>query len=387
VYWHVISTSGGTGNVTDANISAQMAVLNEDFAAIFDTTVRFELIGITRTVNDGWFTDSPSDEAAYKSALGIDPSRYLNIYTNDASGYLGYATFPADSAGNVYDGVVMNWAYVGGRNLPGAAPYDLGRTLVHEVGHYLGLWHTFQGNGGQCANTFTSGDYIVDTWPHNEPDFGTSGTSVCGGVSAIENFMNYSDDAAMDRFTSQQSNRMICSLINYRPQLYSIESVGYSATGSGSPLTVTGLTNGEAYSCSVVANNGENSSVASNALTGTPRQPTLPGTPTISQSDVDDGEIYLYVTGDNGGLPILEYQAECTDGANTYWTGSSGSSPVTVRGLTNGVSYQCHVRMRNSLGWSGYSSYSAGIVPEEATSGLPIWLLYQATQNQPPSTD
>ena len=116
-----------------------MAVLNEDFAAIFDTTIQFELLGITRTVNDGWFTDSSSDEAAYKAALGVDPTRHLNVYTNDASGYLGYATFPAQSAGSAVDGIVMNWAYVGGRNLPGAGVYNLGRTLVHEVGHYLGL--------------------------------------------------------------------------------------------------------------------------------------------------------------------------------------------------------------------------------------------------------
>jgi hypothetical protein len=381
VYWHVISTSGGTGNVTDANINAQMAVLNEDYAAIFDTTVQFELVGITRTVNDGWFTDSPSDEAAYKSALGIDPSRYLNIYTNDAEGYLGYATFPAESAGDTLDGVVMNWAYVGGRNLPGASPYDLGRTLVHEVGHYLGLWHTFQGNGGQCANTFTSGDYIVDTWPHNSPDYGTSGTSVCGGVTDIENFMNYSDDIAMVEFTPEQSNRMICSLINYRPQLYSIESTGFTATGPSSPLTVTGLTNGTQYSCSVTAQNASGAeSGASSSVVGIPRQPTLPGTPAISQSDVDDGEIYLYVSVDDGGTQVLEYEASCTDGVNTFY-GYGSRSPVTVPGLTNGTAYQCNVRVRNALGWSGYSSFTAPITPEEViSSGLPIWMLYQAIQ-------
>jgi len=150
-----------------------------------------------------------------------------------------------------------------------------------------------------------------------------------------------------------------------------------------SPIALAGIRSTATYDCRLVAVAAEGTSAPQRFVLSPPQPSTPPGTPTISQSDVDDGEIYLYVTGDNGGLPILEYQASCTDGANTY-TGSSGSSPVTVSGLTNGVSYQCQVRMRNSLGWSGYSSYSAGIVPEEATSGLPIWLLYQATQNQPP---
>ena len=380
VYWHVITTSGGGGNVTDANINAQMAVLNEDFAAIFDTTIQFELVGITRTANDGWFSDSPSDESAYKSALGIDPSRYLNIYTNDASGYLGYATFPADTAGTTLDGVVMNWAYVGGRNLPGASPYDLGRTLVHEVGHYLGLWHTFQGNGGTCANTFTSGDYIIDTWPHDTPDFGTSGSSVCGGITDIENFMNYSDDVAMIEFSSQQSNRMICSLINYRPQLYSIDTPGFTATGSGSPLTVTGLSNGTEYSCSVTASSASgDESAPSSAVLGTPAAQTVPQSPAITGSEAGDGEIMLFVTADDGGLPILEYEASCTDGVNTF-TGSSTSSPVTVSGLENDTAYQCTVRARNALGWSGDSALTSPITPEGSFKGLPVWMIYEAIQ-------
>ena len=116
IYFHVIYTSSNEGWIPEGRIRAQVDVLNEDFGAIFNTSIRFELAGISYTQNDEWFTDSAADEAAYKAALGVDPSRYLNVYTNDASGYLGYATFPAQSAGSVLDGVVNLHSATGGRD-------------------------------------------------------------------------------------------------------------------------------------------------------------------------------------------------------------------------------------------------------------------------------
>jgi len=106
-----------------------------------------------------------------------------------------------------------------------------------------------------------------------------------------------------------------------------------------------------------------------------------PTAPSITSNDYHDGEIILTVSvSDNGGANITAYDATCTDGTNTY-TGTSTSSPVIVSGLTNGVAYTCTVAVTNSANLtSAPSATTAPIIPEELILGLPIWLLYQATQ-------
>jgi hypothetical protein len=109
--------------------------------------------------------------------------------------------------------------------------------------------------------------------------------------------------------------------------------------------------------------------------------PVAPITPTINSIDHEDGKIIITVSvSDNGGAEITGYEATCTDGTNTY-TGTSTSSPVTVSGLTNGVAYTCTVTATNSVGTSSASAATAPITPEEQVGGgLPIWLLYKASQ-------
>ncbi len=242
--FHVISMADGTGNISDQKIYDQMAALNEDYRALagtlgeqgFDSMVQFELVAITRTVNDTWFADGDAAESAYKTALGRDQDRYFNVYSTSAMGYLGYSYLPQDEAGSVYDGVVLLYESVGGRD-NGYTPYDQGRTLVHETGHYLGLYHTFEGG---CVNGYLAGDLIVDTPPEAAEHYGCEETFSCGTADPIHNYMDYTDDTCMHEFTPEQSNRVVCSLLNYRPQLGgwklpAVDSGDYNGDGTCEP--------------------------------------------------------------------------------------------------------------------------------------------------------
>ena len=105
-----------------------------------------------------------------------------------------------------------------------------------------------------------------------------------------------------------------------------------------------------------------------------------PFPPEIISYDYGDRTIILFLTVEyDGGTDITGYEATCTDGTNNF-TGTSTSSPITVSGLANDVAYTCTVTATNSVGTSTASAATDPITPEETATGLPIWLLYQATQ-------
>jgi hypothetical protein len=222
VVFHVIRRTDGTGQISDALLQTQIDVLNEDFQAYgggapgTNTRIRFTLAGVTRTTNNTWYDDSGS----YYNTLAWDPTRYLNIYTNSASGYLGYAYVPSSGGvvGNLWDRVVCYWASVG-RPGPIGSPYDLGRTATHEVGHYLGLYHTFDGGCAGTLGCYQNGDLICDTLPEDGPNFSPCTRSTCGDPDPTHNYMDYSDDVCMDQFTRDQALRMRCTLLNFRVDL------------------------------------------------------------------------------------------------------------------------------------------------------------------------
>ncbi|MEM7480971.1 MAG: pre-peptidase C-terminal domain-containing protein [Acidobacteriota bacterium] len=238
VVFHIIQRTNGTGNVSNSLINSQLDILNEDFRALSgtpgapgtDTEIQFVLAstdpngnsttGINRVTSNAYFTDpGPGAFNDMKQALNWDTTRYLNIYSNDANGALGYATFPQQDAGAYLDGVVLLWSSVG-RNAPQGGIYNQGRTATHEVGHYLGLFHTFQSGCGSASSPYTTGDLIADTERQSAANFNCPGSAnSCSSRDPIENYMNYTQDTCMDRFTAQQTNRMRCSLVNYRSTL------------------------------------------------------------------------------------------------------------------------------------------------------------------------
>lgn len=190
-------------------IAAQMDVMNASYSGATggaDTPFRWRLVGIDYTVNPAWYTVVPGrTEKAMKAALHMGDSRTLNVYTGDiGDGLLGWAYFPKDyNNGRDYlDGVVML-----DESMPGgtAGKYALGDTLVHEAGHWLALYHTFQGG---CT---WSNDFVADTPAEAHPQFDCPvGADSCDapGLDPIHNFMDYTQDSCMDSFTPGQAKRM-----------------------------------------------------------------------------------------------------------------------------------------------------------------------------------
>ena len=243
---HVIMNDAGTqGVISDELVQSQIDILNEDFQALagsngengVNSLIEFYLAtedpdgdptnGITRSNNTTWFNDG----GAYWNTLAWDPNRYLNIYTNSASGALGYVPFlPADGngtfVGGASDRVVVLWNSFG-RDAPIGPPFNQGRTGTHELGHYLGLEHVFSGSCG-TSSCYTTGDLICDTEPDQTSHFGCpTGATSCGGERVpVENYMEYTDDLCMELFTTEQMRRMRCTLENWRPNLYEIGTAG-----------------------------------------------------------------------------------------------------------------------------------------------------------------
>lgn len=206
VYFHVITDNRNNGALSSGEINSQINVLN---AAYADTPFTFNLVSATVTANDSWYSVGYGSAAEddMKSALRVGDATDLNVYvSNIGDGLLGWATFPSDYASDpLNDGVVVLTS-----SLPGgtAEPYNEGDTLTHEVGHWLGLYHTFQGGCGG------SGDYVADTPAEASPAYGCPiGRDSCTkgknaeGLDPVTNFMDYTDDSCMYEFSAGQSSR------------------------------------------------------------------------------------------------------------------------------------------------------------------------------------
>ena len=210
VYWHTITNTSGGGALSATAINNQISVLNSAYA---NTPFRFTLVSTDTTANNSWYTTTGGTyETQMKNALRKGGAGDLNIYSNNmGGGLLGWATFPSSYASQPkMDGVVILYS-----SLPGgsAAPFNQGDTATHEVGHWLGLYHTFQGG---CT---TTNDSVSDTPAESTPASGCpSGRDTCStaGLDPIDNFMDYSDDACMTTFSTGQIERMDSLTQQYR---------------------------------------------------------------------------------------------------------------------------------------------------------------------------
>jgi hypothetical protein len=213
VYVHVMAGANGEGDVSDAQIDAQIDVLNTTYSGgespeAADTGFTFTLAGVDRFYNKSWHLDHGS--AKYRKATRQGGADALNIWLVDFR-YLGIATFPWDYAKKPgVDGIRVHWD-----SLPGGSieNYNFGETATHEAGHWLGLYHTFQGG---CNPT---NDEVEDTPAQQSPSSGCpEGNDTCPapGLDPVHNYMDYSFDTCYNQFTLGQSDRMSTMWTAYR---------------------------------------------------------------------------------------------------------------------------------------------------------------------------
>jgi len=210
VYVHVIvsdETGSLEGDLTPQQVQDQIDRLSAAFE-----NLDFVLEGLDYSENNEWFHMTPGspEELEAKTALAVDPTRYLNIYTAGLDdGLGGWAYFPTSNP-SVLDGVVILYSTVPNGGLQG---YEEGDICVHEVGHWAGLYHTFQ---GKCNPL---NDRVADTPAEKSAASGCpTGRDTCrqSGADPIHNYMDYTNDACRFEFTPGQYTRMNDQLTLYR---------------------------------------------------------------------------------------------------------------------------------------------------------------------------
>ena len=357
---HVIHSGEEIGvapNITDAQVKSQIKVLNEDYRKMLDTPgyntnpvgadveIQFELAkqdpngnptnGINR-VNLGEPSWADTDiEGTVKPSTIWNPSFYMNMWSlafTDNT-LLGYAQFPNSSGlpgldaiggSTKTDGVVSNYNVFGSIDYNDGTflldgTYNKGRTMSHEVGHWLGLIHIW-------GDTACGDDYCNDTPVHNDANYGCPTVVNCdaNGNEMVENYMDYTDDACMNIFTQNQKDRittiinnaarrksLITSTKNTAIPLFandaevkleaSVPKVFCGSVGNQTKQTITiinrGTTNLTAASLNYNINNGSNTTYNWTGNLATNEQSSFD----ITINSASDGTVSTNVVTANGG--------------------------------------------------------------------------------------
>ncbi|MGK7394219.1 MAG: choice-of-anchor J domain-containing protein [Candidatus Cyclobacteriaceae bacterium M3_2C_046] len=248
---HVIHNGepyGEGSNITDEQIISQIEVLNADYGRLNKDTIntpeyfkpvaaslgiQFVLAkrdptglltnGIVRKAGSRTIWHWSNDDAELKSLSYWPAEDYINIWVVNelTNNYLAYATYPVTNLQGItepnfnrlLDGLVTGYKYFGSKdygNFPLESPFEYGRTITHEMGHYLGLRHTW-GDGGCSVD-----DYCEDT-PQSSENYNSECPQApvsCGSEDMFQNYMYYTSDACMNIFTKCQKARMLAVLEN-----------------------------------------------------------------------------------------------------------------------------------------------------------------------------
>lgn len=331
VVFHVVYRTS-TENISTAQLQTQLDVLNEDFRRLnsdadntwsqaADSEIEFCLAsvdpngnpttGITRTSTtvNGFGTN---DAVKFNSSGGKDAwpaSDYLNFWVcNIGGGILGYAQFPGGAAAT--DGVVNDYRYTGTIGTA-TAPFNLGRTATHEVGHWLNLRHIW-GDGGCSVD-----DFVGDTPTSDGPNYGCTPTHVsCNSTDMVQNYMDYSDDACMNLFTAGQKARMQALFApgGFRASLLNSNGCGTGGGGGGGgsscASTVSSFPYGEGFEGGV----GSWSQALGDDLDWTNRSGGTPSSGT-GPSAAAVGSNYMYIEASSPNYPskVANLESPCFD--------------------------------------------------------------------------
>ncbi len=256
---HVVNNGEALGvapNITDEQVRSQITVMNNDFRKKIgtpgynlspvgaDIQIQFALAqvdpkgnptnGIHRVIFDKSSWSMDEIETILKPETIWDPGQYLNMWSvnfSDSS-LLGYAQFPdasglqgLDPSGGLAstDGVVANYGTFGSREIYPAGlysntTYDKGRTMTHEVGHWLGLRHIW--GDATCGD-----DYCADTPTAHDANYGCPTVLSCNNLEneMVQNYMDYTNDSCMNIFTQNQKDRIL-TIINNAPRRASLKA-------------------------------------------------------------------------------------------------------------------------------------------------------------------
>ena len=348
VVFHVVWRTTAE-NIPDARLLAQLQQLNEDFARLnadaSQTPAVFAALGTNTEIQFCLAQRDPSGNAStgivrrqttvtsfssnnamkYTAQGGSDAwprDSYLNIWTcNLSNSLLGYAQFPGGTAAT--DGVVVLHSSVGSLTVPGSAsPFNFGRTLTHEVGHWLNLRHIW--GDATCGS-----DQVNDTPVHNTSNGGCPTYphySTCSGapIEMTMNYMDYTNDGCMNIFTIGQSARMRALFSAGGARAALLNSLGCVPPGGGG-------------TCAVPAGTSTGSITATSATAS-----------------------WAAVSGANG------YTVQIRPLGGSWSTSNVTGTSVNFTGLVAGTSYEWGVRTNCT---SGSSAYSANVLFTTTATG------------------
>lgn len=384
---HVVQSSAVI-LLDDAEIQTQIDVLNEDFrkmagtpgdGAGADTEYEFCLAsidptgcptsGINRLVNPAQAFHDRNDPLALKSLIQWNPNKYLNVWVprtiegnNGLGSVIGYATFPSGLLLQPeLDGIVVHSEFFG-RNSNNTYR---GRTTTHEVGHWLGLFHLFQGgcSGATASSCISGGDRVCDTPQSAAANFGCPTNNSCTDSpidldDQIENYMEYSDGTCQDLFSQGQKDRIDYHVQNFRPTLVSAAN-----------LTATGCDGTVSPGCAPTA------AFASDVRNGCVGQP-------ITFSDLSSGPATSWNWTFQGGIPAtstVQIPTVTYAQAGNYTvtlevTNNLGNDTETISGYIEVTEADVNPVAES---FEGILFYPQGWFTTE-TNGTPTWTLVSA---------